>query len=668
VKIYQTRLDQAAPIAPPPSSKGTVAQVVRPFLVFTAAALLLFLVSRIGLVAWQHERVRAAGGLGYLFAQGLRFDLAGIAYALVLPALCAPLLLSTRWTYRPGSLLLRGVLSLLLVALVFLELATPAFIGEYDARPNYLFVEYLRYPREVLGTLWGAYRWWLLLAGLVVPLAGFGAWKLLALARTPSGPLHPLKALLLTPLIAVTCIFVARSSLGHRPANQSTVAYSSDAMVNTLPMPSFYTLLMAIHDMRRHERGKIAYGDLPYAEVLDVVRADSGLSPEAFTDPEIPTLHRQVPTRPRARPLNLVIVLEESMGAEFVGSMGGLPLTPELDELAGQGMWMENLYATGTRSVRGIEAVVTSFLPTPAAAVVKLPRSERGFFSIAELLDRHGYATSFMYGGEANFDNMRRFFAGNGFQTIIERQDFDDPSFVGSWGVCDEDLFRRAHAEFEAMGDKPFFSLVFSSSNHSPWEFPEGGFELYEEPAATRNNAVKYADHALGELFDLARGSSYWDDTVFLVVADHNSRVYGSSLVPVERFHVPALFLGGSVAPERVPTLASQVDLLPTALSLIGLQSEHPSLGRDLTDPAQRARPGRAILQFNDSNLFLEGERAVLFRPDLPAAFFTWDGTALSPAAEDAELGRRALAHALWPQLSYRALDYRLPALRLVAR
>src|SRR5690606_26387982 len=122
-----------------------------------------------------------------------------------------------------------------------------------------------------------------------------------------------------------------------------------------------------------------------------------------------------------------------------------------------------------------------------------------------------------------------------------------------------------------------------------------------------------------------------------------------------------ALFLGGTVAPERVRELASQIDLLPTALSLIGLESAHPSLGRDLTDPAQRARPGRAILQFHEANLFLEEERGVLHRPGLPPAFVRWDGRDLTPMPADPELGRRALAHALWPQLAYRAGDYRLP-------
>jgi phosphoglycerol transferase MdoB-like AlkP superfamily enzyme len=330
--------------------------------------------------------------------------------------------------------------------------------------------------------------------------------------------------------------------------------------------------------------------------------------------------------------------------------------------LLAEGLAFDNLYATGTRSVRGIEAVVTGFLPTPVPSVVKQPRCQSEFFSVAELLLRQGYETSFLYGGEADFDNMRRFFTGNGFEHIIDHEDFEDPCFEGSWGVSDQDLFRRAHAYFEGLGDTPFFSLVFTSSNHSPWDFPAGEIELYEQPAETRNNAVKYADHALGEFFDLARGSSYWDETVFLVVADHNSRVHGAALVPVARFHIPGVFLGGSIAPGRVTRLASQIDLIPTALSLVGIDSSHPALGRDLTDPARLALPGRAILQFHESHLFLEEDRAVLLRPHLEAETLRWSGTELIPIERDLELERRALAHALWPQLSFRAGDYHLPA------
>jgi phosphoglycerol transferase MdoB-like AlkP superfamily enzyme len=279
------------------------------------------------------------------------------------------------------------------------------------------------------------------------------------------------------------------------------------------------------------------------------------------------------------------------------------------------------------------------------------------------LLKREGYTTSFLYGGEAHFDNMRRFFTGNGFQYVIDENDFNEPVFTGSWGVSDEDLFNRAHEYFESMDDQPFFSLIFTSSNHSPFEFPDGRFELHDAKKATVHNAVKYADWALGDFFDKARESAYWQNTVFLVVADHNSRVRGASLVPIQRFHIPGFFLGGSIQPEIISTVASQIDLIPTALSLIGMSADTPTIGRDLTLPEQRTRPGRAIMQYHSSQAYMENDRVIVFQRGVPGAQYRWDSSQLIEATEaenDPALMDRALAHSLWPQLAYPAGNYRL--------
>ena len=227
-----------------------------------------------------------------------------------------------------------------------------------------------------------------------------------------------------------------------------------------------------------------------------------GITEDDFTSAELPSQTFNTASN-QGKPKNLVILLQESLGAQFVGSLGGLPLTPNIDALSKEGWAFEQLYATGTRSVRGIEAVLTGFTPTPAQAVVKLGKSQTNFFTIADLLKQRGYDTSFIYGGESHFDNMRSFFLGNGFTTIVEQKDFKNPVFEGSWGASDEDLMAKANETFAALHKegKPFFSLVFSSSNHDPFEFPDNRIALYEQPKQTRNNAAKYADYAVGEFF-----------------------------------------------------------------------------------------------------------------------------------------------------------------------
>jgi phosphoglycerol transferase MdoB-like AlkP superfamily enzyme len=278
------------------------------------------------------------------------------------------------------------------------------------------------------------------------------------------------------------------------------------------------------------------------------------------------------------------------------------------------------------------------------------------------LLRRHGYATSFIYGGESHFDNMRRFFMNNGFDYVIDENDFDDAAFFGSWGASDEDLFRHAHQEFMRLGNQPFFSLVFTTSNHTPYEFPDGRIDLYDEEKATVNNAVKYADYALGQFFETARNSPYWNDTVFLIVADHNSRVYGPDLVPVHHFHIPALVLGADIAPAVFSPVASQLDLPPTLLSLIGISETHPMIGHDLTRPEFASARGRAIMQYATTQAFMEDDRIVVLRKNLPPAQLIYDGAHLvDSATTDEALVHKALAHANWSSLAYDRQLFRLP-------
>ena len=394
-------------------------------------------------------------------------------------------------------------------------------------------------------------------------------------------PVGIVPALLVTPVLLLVCLGMVRSTMDHRPVNPSTVAISSDPLVNDLALNSTYTMLYALSETRHEAEGGFRYGRMDDTQVIEIVRANMDAS--SFMSQALPTLHQQGPLTDSAAPKNLVIIVEESLGAEFVGSLGGLDLTPNLDKLASEGVWFRNMYATGTRSVRGLEAIVAGFTPTPSRSVVKLGKSQRNFFTLAQLLGEHGYDSSFIYGGEAQFDNMRRFFMNNGFDRVIDEKDYEDPVFVGSWGVSDEDLFAKAHAEFSRAHDRPFFSLVFSSSNHSPFQFPDGRIELFDTEKNTVNNAVRYADYALGKFFDAARESDYWENTIFLVVADHNSRVYGSEIIPVSRFHIPAVILGGPVTSSVFDPVASQIDLAPTLLSMIGVNSVHPMIGHDLT-------------------------------------------------------------------------------------
>jgi len=632
-----------------------------PFIAMLILGLVILSATRLGLVLWKFERVTSTGKLAEILLQGVRVDVIQLCLIAFIPLLLAPIL-ATQRLFKVWQKFSYVWVSIALVLLVFLEAATPGFISEYDVRPNRIFVEYLKYPHEVFSMLWGGFKLEIFSALGAVALAVWLVHKFMRPWLTMSSGWSNTKVWLVWPLIIVLAALGIRSTLGHRPANPALFAITADNMVNSLVLNSGYSVVYATYNLIKETKSSDIYGKMPREEIFSITGAK---------DTDIPTLTTLHPSHKRDKPLNLVIILQESLGATFVESLGGVPVTPNLEKLKEQGIWFEQLYATGTRSVRGIEAVVTGFQPTPADSTVKLSKSQKNFFSIAALLEKQGYNTEFIYGGESHFDNMRSFFLGNGFNHIVDQKDYKNPVFSGSWGVSDEDLLNKTHEQLMAHHNagKPFFTLAFSSSNHAPFEFPDGRIELYEQPKATDNNAVKYADYAIGEFFKKAQQSPYWKDTVFLVVADHDIRVRGEALVPITHFHIPALILGADIKPQRYTGLASQLDLPVTMLSLMGVQGAHPMTGRDLSSLAADS-PGRAMMQYNDNYGWMEegpqGKQVVVLRSGKVPAHGTYDTktkrmTEVAPPANAKELEQRALANVLLPDLLYNEQRYHLP-------
>lgn len=641
-----------------------------PLLTMYLIALPLLTLSRIGLMLWQAERVIATHMWPQMLLQGLRADLIQLGLLSLIPLLIAPLFASAHWWLAWRRLMLAWVV-IVITLMVFMEAVTPGFMAEYDTRPNRLFIEYLKYPSEVIPMLWNGFRVHVFASLLILGLTICCTFKCMQPWLQQPKALSNRKLWLAWPLVLLLTMFSIRSTIDHRPANPALFAITSDSMVNSLILNSTYSIFYEIYNLKHEDKSSEIYGKMKPEAIMQQVQATRQLLQDSrplLGSTEIPTLTHQLPAKPRARSLNIVIVLEESLGTGFVESLGGVPVTPELEKLKQNGWWFEQLYATGTRSVRGIEAVVTGFPPTPAQSVVKLSLAQKNFFSLASLLKQHGYSTEFIYGGESHFDNMRGFFTGNGFDSVVDQKDYINPVFKGSWGVSDEDILNRTHqqlTEHHASG-KPFFTLVFSVSNHSPFEFPDGRIQLYDKEKATDNNAVKYADYALGRFFEKARASEYWKNTIFLVVADHDIRVRGDDLVPIRHFHIPGLILGADIKPRTIKTVASQIDLPTTLLSLAGVDARHPMIGRDLYREPD-GLPGRAMMQYEKNYAWMEGSKVVVLRSGQPAAHGQYDRktkhlTAIASPDNGQEQEHRALAHVMLPSWLYREKRYRLPA------
>ncbi len=281
---------------------------------------------------------------------------------------------------------------------------------------------------------------------------------------------------------------------------------------------------------------------------------------------------------------NVMLIMIESMSAEYMGIFGDKRgLTPYLDKLAKESLFFDNFYATGTRTVRGMEAVTLSLPPTPGRSIVKRPDCH-GMYSSGFIFKQKGYENKFIYGGYGYFDNMNDFFSHNGF-AIVDRADFKEgeETFGNVWGLCDEDLFAKAIKEADATvkKGKPFFNFIMTTSNHRPYTYPEGRIDI---PSHTgRDGGVKYTDYAIKQFIENAKKKPWFDETIFVIVADHNGGSAGKNTLPTWRYKIPLMIYAPKLVKQQtIHKLASQVDLMPTLMSLLNFSYESLFYGNDI--------------------------------------------------------------------------------------
>jgi phosphoglycerol transferase MdoB-like AlkP superfamily enzyme len=632
---------------------------LKPIVSFFLIGLCITTISRILLFFIFKERVVENPNYGQLFLIGLRFDLILMSYIAFLPAVLLSLLPDSVLQYIKKFFNIYFIFFLFLFLLM--ELSTLDFINQYDTRPNRLFLDYLIYPKEVVGTLLKSYLPSLIITTILLNSALFFALKFGKKLFYPQESNYKTK-LLLFLVVSFFLFWGARGSLTtKRPINASNAIFCSDQMTNSLGLNSFYTVAFAAYSMKNEGDVK-KYGKMDELEAYSCVKKYMDVT--EFLPGEVPFLHLQKPDVSQPN-YNVVVFLQESLGAEYVGCLNGLPLTPELDKLSKEGLLFTNLYCTGTRSVRGIEQVTAGFLPNPSESIVKLSGSQQGFFTLADAFGRHNYDTSFIYGGMANFDNMASFFNGNGFKNIIDETDFDADgkkyAMKGTWGYSDEDLAVKANEYYKSLGKKPFFSLMFSTSNHEPFEFPDGRIKLYEQPKNTVHNAMKYADFSIGKFFELAKKEAYFKNTIFVVIADHNTRTYGKNLVPVNKFHIPALIIAPNVEKGiTYDNLASQMDIPSTVLALSGITTKTPMVGRNLLK-LPKGTKGRTIMLFHETYAFRVDDDIVILNPNAkPLQFKVKSDTELIPVALNEELAKDALAHIVASSNMYKNRVYKI--------
>ncbi len=553
----------------------------------------------------------------YIFGQGLIYDLAFVGYFYI-PFVIFLLILPLKWIEsRFFKFIAQGTVFLIWYGIYFCMVAEWFFWKEFGVRFNFIAVDYLVYRREVTDNIIQSYPvFWILPILFIFTALSYYCFR----SRIQSG-LSVKDNFLQRIVIAVSLLLIpccAALFLNQAQRNSSENNYTNELASNG-PYQLFAAFRNNTLDFRRfYKTGN--------DEVL------SRLLKEQVVENACQKIHhglydigRTIEDRKTPRQLNVILITVESLSAKFLTRFGEQRnITPFMDEWFKKGMLFTNFYATGTRTVRGLEAITLSIPPTPGRSVIKRPDNDH-MFSLGKVFRNNGYDTAFLYGGRGYFDNMNAFFSGNGYrivdQTMLSSREV---SFKNAWGVSDQDLFNRVLQEAGKVyaQSRPFFFHIMTTSNHQPFTFPEGKIDLKPgegKGGSGRAGGVKYTDYALSRLISKARQQPWFKQTVFVVVADHFAASAGKIGLPVKKYHIPLFIFGPGIKACEIDRLASQIDLGPTLLSLLHFSYQSFFFGKNILGPDFRERALIAnyqklgILEKNKKLLILAPQKEISF-------------------------------------------------------
>ena len=615
--------------------------------------LVISFITRTVLIAWSFHK--ADPGLLTclrIYGQGLIYDTIValsfcVVYALYL------LILPQRWnTSSVNKAITYAGFFLTVLIIMFSFFAEFAFWDEFESRFNFIAVDYLVYTFEVINNINQSYPLPWLISGmlLLTGLVTFIFYKRRLFQQSfKSDTPFPTRLLF-------TGIVVTGALLGVLFIPNSWADGQHNRYQNELSKAGIYSFFAAF---RNNELNYYDfYAKEPEANAFSIVRSDLQESNAFFSENGF-SIRRKINNAGTAQKPNVILVTIESFSADFMAHFGNSQhLTPVLDALADSSILFTNMYSTGTRTVRGMEALTLCVPPTPGNSIVR--RSDnQGLFTVGSIFKKAGYTRSFFYGGDGYFDNMNNFFGSNGFDITDKggrfepgdhftgaRNIIDDQHihFANAWGICDEDLYDAVIREADTRYAKqqPFFDFVMTTSNHRPYTYPDKKIDI--PSGSGRDGAVKYTDYAIGEFLKKVRTKPWFNNTVIIFVADHCASSAGKNEINVSKYHIPCIIYNlQSDAPHAIDKQCSQIDLFATLFGLLNWQYESDWYGKNVLLPTFQPRAYIATYQKLG---YLQHDSLVIVSPQQQIATSTWNAQTDEQHAikNDSLLSKKAIA------------------------
>jgi phosphoglycerol transferase MdoB-like AlkP superfamily enzyme len=538
--------------------------------------ILFFVIAKVAFLLYHFHLTKTLNAIEILkvFIYGLRMDASFTAYICIFPFILF-LIKTIAWKF-PVNKIIRIYTFILVVVISFLITADLELYNAWGYRLDATPLQYFKSPKEMAATVSSAPLFLLLLIFiLLISIFIFIYKRYFDFYIDRKQQRFHFADFFVSAFLIAFLFLPIRGGTQKIPMILSDVYFSEKIYADHAAINLPWNLMFSI--LNRHSVQN-PFDYFPKAKAQELVN-------DLYNTGE-----KKIPVILSVKKPNIIIIILESYTAKWVGCLGGVPgVTPNLDSIAANGLLFTNIYAAGDRSEKGQVAVLSGYPNQAITSIVKTPTKTRQLPSINQALEKAGYHSSYTYGGELEFANIKSYLINIGMDQLIDKYSFPVSERTTSWGVHDQYVLNRFYKDIQKE-KTPFFAALFTLSSHEPYDVPMKPHFPGKDETTLFKNSVFYTDSIIGHFINTFRKDSLWKNTLIVFVADHGHPLPGHD--PNDRpskFHIPLIFSGGALTMKgKVNSIGSQTDIATTLLDQLHLPANDFKWGKDLLDSSAK--------------------------------------------------------------------------------